>query len=118
MFCSRCVPAGCGGQRGGVPVFIVVNREMAGRSSLSGEGSQEVFHCSWCGGRHGVGGSGKEVVENQMLGNGGESPGERWYNLENSLVERRSLLRLECELDASLWFEHDGGKNASLLWLT
>ena len=34
--------------------------------------------------------------------------------MENSQAERRSLLHLECELDASLPFEHDGGQGGGL----
>lgn len=58
------------------------------------------------------------MAENQAPRNGGENSGERWYNLKNSSVERRSLFRLERELDASLRFEQGGGQNASPLWLT
>ena len=84
---------------------LVVNKKMAGRSPLSREGSREGFHCSRCRGGHSMGGSGKEVAENQVVGNGGENLEERWYNLENSVGERRSLFFLERELDASLRFE-------------
>ena len=43
---------------------FMVNSEMAGHNPLSKERSQEGYHCNWCRGGHGVGGSGKEVVEN------------------------------------------------------
>ena len=82
----------------------VGSREMVGRSPLSREGSQEGCHCSRCGGGHGAGSSGKEVADNQAPGNEGENPGEKWYNLENSSAERRSMFFLECEHDTSLRF--------------
>lgn len=44
-----------------------------------------------------------------MPGNGGENPGERWFNLENTSAERQSMFRLEHELDGSLQFEQGGG---------
>ena len=87
----------------------VGNKEMAGHDPLSREGSQEDCHCSRCGGGQGAGRLGKEVAENQAMGSEDENPGERWYNLENSSVKRWSLSCLECEIDASLWFEQGGG---------
>ena len=82
---------------------------MAWCTPLSREGSREGCHCIRCGGGHGAGSSRKEVAENQAMGSGDENPGERWYNFENSSAERRSLFHLECELDASLWFEQGSG---------
>ena len=92
--------------------------EMVGRSPLSREGSREGCHYSRCGGGRVAGGSGKEAWEVQSPRGGGENPGERWFNLENSYAERCSLLRLKRELDASLIFEHGGGQRASQLWVT
>ena len=47
--------------------------------------------------------------EIQLTRIGGEKLGERWFNLENLSAERHSLHCLECELNSSLLFEHDGG---------
>ena len=83
----------------------VDNKEMVGHSPLSREGSREGFHCSRCGCSRGAGSLGKEVVENQVMGSRDKNPGERWYNLGNSSMERWSLFHLEHELDTSLRFE-------------
>ena len=92
---------------------FVGSKEMVSHSSLSREGC----NCSKCGDGWEVGSSGKEVAENQAMGSGDENPGERWYNLDNSSTERRSLFHLERELNASLRLEQGGGQSASLLWL-
>ena len=57
--------------------------KMAGLSPLSTEGNKEGCNCSECRGRS-AGGLGKEVEEISLLGDGGDNPGERWFNLENS----------------------------------
>lgn len=100
------------------PTTVVVNSEMVGRSPLSKEGCHEGCNCSRCGGILHAGGSGKETEDVQSSGIGGENPGERWFNLENTPAERQSLLRLEQELNASLWFEQGGGQRAIPLWVT
>lgn len=82
---------------------------MVGYNPLSREGSREGCHYSCCGGGRGVGGSRKEVVENQVPRNGGENLGEQWYNLENMSIERRSMCHLERDLDTTLRFEQGGG---------
>lgn len=41
------------------------------------------------------------MVENQGMGSGDDILRERWYNMENSYVERQSLSHLD-ELDSSL----------------
>lgn len=87
------------------PTTFVVMCEMAGNNPLSKEASHEGCNYSRCGVDRVVGDSGKGAKEIQSLGGGGENPGERWFNLENMPAKRRSLLRLEHELDASLWFE-------------
>lgn len=45
------------------------------------------------------------------------SPGECWFTMENSSAERRALLRLEKELEATLLFEHRGEYGASPHWV-
>ena len=57
--------------------------KMAGLSPLSREGGKEGCNCSWCVG-YSVAGSGKEEEEISSLGDEGDNPGERWFNLENS----------------------------------
>lgn len=91
--------------------------KMEGQSPLSREGSKEGCNCSHCGGCS-VGGLGKEVEEIIFPKDGGENPGERWFNEENSQAKRRSLLHLERELDASLLFEHGGGPREIQLCVT
>lgn len=91
---------------------------MADRSSLCREGRRGGCHCSRCVGGRGTDSKGKEVVENQGMGSGDEHLGERWYNMENSAAERRSLSRLEQELDAAFRFEQGGGQGSSPVWLT
>lgn len=90
--------------------------KMAGLIPLSKEGSKEGYNCSRCGGRS-AGSSRKEAKEISSPGDGGDNSGERWFNLENSQAERRLLLRLEHELDASLLFEHGGGPRVRQLWV-
>lgn len=46
------------------------------------------------------------------------SPGEQWFTMENSLVERRDLSRIEKEIEATLLFEHGGEYRANLDWVT
>ena len=82
--------------------------KMAGLSPLSKEGSKKGCNCNQCRGRS-ANNSGKEAEEISSTRDGGDNPRERWFNLENSQAERRSLLHLEHELDASLLFEHGGG---------
>lgn len=45
------------------------------------------------------------------------SPGERWFTMETSPVERRALFQLEKELEVPLLFEHGGSCRASPLWV-
>lgn len=52
------------------------------------------------------------------MGSGDENWGERWYNTENSVAERRFLSRLEWDLDAAFWFEQGGEHGTSPMWLT
>jgi hypothetical protein len=91
--------------------------KMAGLIPLSKEGSKEGCNCIRCGARS-VGGSRKEAEEISSPTDGGDNPRERWFNMENSQAERRLLLCLEHELDASLLFEHGGGPTGSQLWVT
>ena len=56
--------------------------KMVGLSPLSREGNKEGCNCSRCGGRS-AGGSGKEAEEISSLEDGGDNPGERWFNLDN-----------------------------------
>ena len=88
-------------------------RMMAGHSPLSREVSKERCNYSQCGGRS-FGGLGKEVEEIRSPREGGDNLGERWFNMENSQVKRRSLVYLEHDLDASLLFEHGGGQGGGL----
>lgn len=100
---------------------LFAERKMSGRSPLSREGSKEGCNYSRCN-KHSVGGLGKEAKESNSLGGDGDNSGERWFNMENSQVERRSMFHLECELDASLQFEYGGGQGGgprpSQLWVT
>ena len=88
-----------------------------GCSPLCREGSRERCNCSRCGGGRVVGGSEMNTEEIQSPRARGEDPGERWFNMENSLVERRSLHCLERELNSSLIFKHGGGLRTSPLWV-
>ena len=84
---------------------------MAGRNPLSREGSREGCNCSHCGGGRVAGGVlGMYVEEIQSPETRGESPRERWFDLENSPNERCSLYHLERELNSSPLFEHGGGQ--------
>ena len=61
----------------------------------------------------------KKVAADDRQGGGGEvNPGEHWFNLETSSAERRTLFRLENEMEATLMFEHGGSRRASELWVT
>ena len=57
--------------------------KMVGQITLSRKGSKEGCNCSQCGGRS-ASGSRKEAEEISPPEDGGENPGERWFNLENS----------------------------------
>ena len=95
----------------------VGNKEMAGCSSLTREGSKEGFHYSRCVGGQRMGSMGKEVAENQGMGSKDENLGERRYKLENLAMERRSMSRLERDIDTSLRFEQGGRQSTNPLWL-
>ena len=41
-----------------------------------------------------------------------DEQGEAWFNQENSMVERHSILRLERDLEAALNFEHSDGEDS------
>ena len=41
-----------------------------------------------------------------------DEQGEAWFNQENSVAERHSMLRLERELEATLTFEHSDGEDS------
>ena len=90
---------------------------MVGCNPLSREGSREGCNYTRGGGNQVAGGSGMDAKEIQSLGTGGENLGERRFNLENSSAERRSLHRLEREMNSSILFEHGGGQRASPLWV-
>lgn len=66
-------------------------------------------NCSRCTGDRGMESKGKEVEEIQGMGSGEVNLVERCYNTENSIVERQTLSRLECELDVAFRFEQGGG---------
>ena len=78
-------------------------------SPTSMEDSKDGCHCSRCGGQS-TGDSSKEAL------------GEAWFKNENSTAERKSLMRLERELEAALSFEHgdreDGGPRVHPIWIT
>lgn len=67
--------------------LFVRNKEMAGCSPLSSEGSREGFQCSKCASGWGMSSMGKDVAENQGMGSGDNNPREKWYNMEKSSVE-------------------------------
>ena len=91
---------------------------MAGRCPLFREGSTERGNCSRCRSGHGPGGTGKEAEEVYPISSGEVNLGECWFNMETMSAERHALFRLEREMDATLMFEHGGGKKASQLWVT
>ena len=51
-----------------------------------------------------------------------DEQGEAWFKLENSAAERRSMLRLERDMEAALNFEHSDGKDSGPkvhpIWIT
>lgn len=51
----------------------------------------------------------KEVEEMQGMGSGEASLVEKCYNTDNSATERRTLARLERELQTAFRFEHGSG---------
>ena len=60
----------------------------------------------------------KTEADNSQGGDREMSPSEGWITMENSLVKRRALPRLEKELEATLLFEHGGEYRASPHWVT
>ena len=84
---------------------------------MSRGGSSESHYYSRLGGGRGAGGSRADEDAMQHHGSRGEDLEGRWFSLENSPMEIRSLTRLEREMNSSLMFEHGGGKSASRLWV-
>ena len=78
---------------------------------MSIEDSKDGCHCSRCGGRS-DGGSSREHAFNELLMEDPDEQGEAWFNQENTVVERRSMLQLERDLEAALNFEHLDGKDS------
>lgn len=97
------------------------DQSMSRNSPVSMEDSRDGCHCSRCGGRS-VGGLSKEHAFSTPLTGGANDLGEAWFRNENSTVERKSLMRLERELEAALSFEHgdgeDGGPRVHPIWIT
>ena len=85
------------------------------------EDSRDGCHCSRCGGRSDGGSSWEHTFSKPMMENP-DKQGEAWFNQENSAAERRSMLRLERELEAALTFEHsdgeDSGPKVQPVWIT
>ena len=85
------------------------------------EDSREGCQCSRCGGQS-EGGSSKEHAFNTLLTEEADDQWETWFKRENLSMERRSLMRLERELDTVLCFKHvddeDGGPRVHPIWIT
>ena len=68
---------------------------------MSMDDSRDGYHCSRCEGRS-DGGSSKEHEFSIPLTEEVDDQGETWFKCDNSLIERRAMLRLERELEAAL----------------
>ena len=88
---------------------------------MSMEDNREGCHCSRCGGRSDSGSS-REHAFNKPLLEEFDEQGEAWFKQENSVAERRSMLRLERDLEAALHYEHsdgeDSGSKVHSIWIT
>ena len=77
----------------------------ARQSPTSMEDSRDDCHCSRCGGRS-DGSSSREHGFSKPLLEEPDEHGDIWFNQENSVAERRSMLCLERELETALAFKH------------
>ena len=86
---------------------------MQRHSPTSVEDSRDECHCNRCGGRS-AGDSSREFAFSTSLTGGADDSGETWFRNENSTAERKSLSRLEKELEAALRFEYGDGEEGGL----
>ena len=100
--------------------LVVKSRMM---ESMSRSDSRDGCSCNYsrCVGRS-CGDYGKEAEELSAMQGEGDDQGKLWFKWENSQKERRSLFRLERELDAVLHFKHGDGMVGELkdspIWIT
>lgn len=96
-------------------------RSTVRQSPMATDDSHDGCHCNKCGGRSDEGLSWEHEF-NTPLTEEIDAQGENWFKSENSLSERRTMMRLERELEAALWFEHEdddyGGLRSNPIWIT
>ena len=97
------------------------NQSMERHNPTSMEDNRDGCHCSRCGGRS-TKDSNKKFAFNTPLTRGAEDSREAWFKNENSTTKRKSLSRLERELEAALSFKHEdkeeGGPRVHPIWIT
>ena len=85
------------------------DQRMERHSPTSVEDSRDECHCSRCGGWS-AGDSSRGFAFSTPLTGGADDPRETWFRNENSTAERKSLSRLERELEVALSFKHGNGE--------